>query len=171
MNRPKCSSSGPGCKVTLKVSKSYLGKMKKLSCDFGARLNFCSGFFSRFLFRTEDCVQRENETLFQKFDGWNDWRICSRCDPLLGSSSTTFSAQLTACLCDLARYFKKDPTKTFAFCFGYPKTRSCVNWRDEEGIRGVGRALFLIKVAAQTKNFTPLTLGRSYRTHNEYRTV
>jgi hypothetical protein len=36
--------------------------------------------------------------------------------PLLGPSSTTFSAQLTACLHDLARHFKTDQ-----LCFGYHK--------------------------------------------------
>jgi hypothetical protein len=41
---------------------------------------------------------------------------------IVGRSSTTFSAQLTACLRDLARHFKTDPTETVALCFGYPKT-------------------------------------------------
>jgi hypothetical protein len=31
---------------------------------------------------------------------------------VIGRSSTTFSAQLTACLRDLARHFKTDPTET-----------------------------------------------------------
>jgi hypothetical protein len=35
---------------------------------------------------------------------------------------TSSSAQLTACLRDLARHSKTDPTKTLAVCFGYPKT-------------------------------------------------
>jgi hypothetical protein len=39
----------------------------------------------------------------------------------IGSSSTTFSAQLTACLRDLPRHFKTDPTETVAFCFGIPE--------------------------------------------------
>jgi hypothetical protein len=41
---------------------------------------------------------------------------------LLLCSSTTFSAQLTACLRDQARHFKTDPTGTVALCVGYPKT-------------------------------------------------
>jgi hypothetical protein len=36
----------------------------------------------------------------------------------LGRSSTAFSAQLTACLRDLARHFKTDPTETVALSFG-----------------------------------------------------
>jgi hypothetical protein len=32
------------------------------------------------------------------------------------------SALMTACLCDLARHFKTEPTETVALCFGYPKT-------------------------------------------------
>jgi hypothetical protein len=39
----------------------------------------------------------------------------------LGCSSTTFSAQLTACHRDLARHFKTDPNETVAIWFGYPK--------------------------------------------------
>jgi hypothetical protein len=39
----------------------------------------------------------------------------------LGCSSTTSSAKLTACLRDLARHFKTEPTKTVAFCFGIPE--------------------------------------------------
>jgi hypothetical protein len=30
----------------------------------------------------------------------------------LGHSSTTFSTQLTACLCDMAHYFETEPTET-----------------------------------------------------------
>jgi hypothetical protein len=31
----------------------------------------------------------------------------------------SFSAQLTACLCDMAGHFKTDPTETVALSFGY----------------------------------------------------
>jgi hypothetical protein len=37
---------------------------------------------------------------------------------LVWCSSTTFSAQLTACLSDVARHFKTDTTETVAFYFG-----------------------------------------------------
>jgi hypothetical protein len=39
---------------------------------------------------------------------------------MLGYSSATFSAQLTACFRYLARHFKTDPTETVVICFGYP---------------------------------------------------
>jgi hypothetical protein len=38
---------------------------------------------------------------------------------VIGCSSTTFTAQLTTCLRDMARHFKTDHTETVAFCFGY----------------------------------------------------
>jgi hypothetical protein len=38
---------------------------------------------------------------------------------------------LTACLRDLARHFKTDPTEIVAFCFGIPERL------DEEGISGL----------------------------------
>jgi hypothetical protein len=38
---------------------------------------------------------------------------------LLGYSSSTFSAKLTACHCNLARHIKTDPAETVAFRFGY----------------------------------------------------
>jgi hypothetical protein len=41
---------------------------------------------------------------------------------LLGCSSTTSSAKLTALLRDMARHFKTEPSETVALCFGYPKT-------------------------------------------------
>jgi hypothetical protein len=57
---------------------------------------------------------------------------------LIWCSSTTFSGQLTACLRDLARYFKTDPTETVARapCFGLLENTSCVNWLDEKGTIG-----------------------------------
>jgi hypothetical protein len=39
---------------------------------------------------------------------------------LVWCSSTTVSAQLTECLCDLAHHFKTEPTETVIVCFGYP---------------------------------------------------
>jgi hypothetical protein len=40
---------------------------------------------------------------------------------IIGCSSTKSSSQLTACLGDLARHFKTDPTETVSFCFGIPE--------------------------------------------------
>jgi hypothetical protein len=37
------------------------------------------------------------------------------------SSIQQFSVQLTACLRDLVRHFKTEPTETVAFCFGIPE--------------------------------------------------
>jgi hypothetical protein len=38
---------------------------------------------------------------------------------LIGCSSTTFAAQLTACLCDLERYFKTELAETVALFFSH----------------------------------------------------
>jgi hypothetical protein len=43
--------------------------------------------------------------------------------PLIRCSSTTSSAQLTACHRDLARHFKTDPTETVALGVGYQNTQ------------------------------------------------
>jgi hypothetical protein len=59
------------------------------------------------------------------------------CWMTLPCTSTTFSAQLTACRCDMGRHLKTEPTKTVEFCFGYPSQLIiyCVNWLDEVGTK------------------------------------
>jgi hypothetical protein len=52
----------------------------------------------------------------------------------LGCSSSMYSAQLTACLRDLARHFKTDPSETVGGSVLDTRTNwYCVNWLDEEG--------------------------------------